>query len=215
MRTWTVAAVVWLCVVLAAPAAAAPGQTIYTYTNAQGRKVYVNGIERVPKAFRAKAKPVDLSHVSLNRKVGMGLEEHVRDVYGKLVRSKFCARARASGGEGFVARVWREHGAMVVIGGFALLLLVASPWIARRTSVPNWGRVLMIALPLLVTLGAITMAASRTSRALGVVRHTAELCTDDGKKKSTAEQLSVIKALRVQLEKAEAKRRAQLDRVTR
>ena len=102
MRTWTVAAVVWLCVVLAAPAAAAPGQTIYTYTNAQGRKVYVNGIERVPKAFRAKAKPVDLSHVSLNRKVGMGLNAYdvLAGVGGARGRREWRRRRRPGEAEG-------------------------------------------------------------------------------------------------------------------
>lgn len=215
MRAALMTMVAAAALLMVLPAAAAPGQTIYTYTNAEGRKVYVNGIERVPKRYRPKAKPVDLSHISLNRKLAQGLDDQVRAVYGKLMKSKFCARARASGGDGFVARVWRDHSPLVVIGGFALILLVMSPWIARRTSVPDWGRVLMIALPLLVTLAMIATAASRTSRALGVVRRTAELCTDDGKPKDTRAKLDVIKALRVELEKAEAKRRAQLDKVTR
>lgn len=130
--------------------------------------MFVNGLARVPAAHRARARRVDLSKVSLNTALGQELEHAVAEERAQLARA---ARAEAARGAGaWLALLWKEHGYLVVIAGCMLLLLVVSPWIARRVGLERWGRLLLHVLPLLVALGLMGYAAHRTGQTFRKLR---------------------------------------------
>lgn len=164
-RLFVLGALLWA----AGPARAEDrSQEIYVYVGEQGRPVFVNGRSRVPAAFRARARRVDLSKVSLNTALGRELERAVTEERTRLERA---ARADAEGGAGsWLARLWQDHDYLVVTAGFMLLLLVLSPWIARRVGLGRWGRLLLHVLPLLVALGLMGYAAHRTGQVFRQLR---------------------------------------------
>lgn len=130
--------------------------------------MFVNGLARVPAAHRARARRVDLSKVSLNTALGQELEHAVAEERAELARA---ARAEAArGARAWLVRLWKDHGALVVTAGVMVLLLVLSPWIARRVGLGRWGRLLLLVLPLLVALGLMGWAAHRTGQVFGELR---------------------------------------------
>ncbi|MBW2735588.1 MAG: hypothetical protein JRH20_24650 [Deltaproteobacteria bacterium] len=149
---------------------------VFRYVNAEGRPVYVNGLERVPKRYRKRAKALDLSRVSLNRKLGNELKREVDRRMAQLLVTDECGRRRAAVGGGFWRVLWRDHSPLVVIGGAMLLLLLITPWITRRIGGPRWSRVLMMVLPILVLAGLWSTSAVQASRTLSVLEAKARPC---------------------------------------
>lgn len=175
----------------AGQAAPAPGgeQAIYRYVNAKGRPVYVNDMTRIPKRYRGKARPVDLSTISLNKELATEIEDQVkryeerkeareaerkearkeargskRDQRGRPVLRLHQPPAPRTGVVAWLERLWRGYDYLIVIAGAMLLLLAFTPFMIRRIEPDRWVRVLMIALPLLVSLGLMTYAMTRTAQ---------------------------------------------------
>jgi hypothetical protein len=178
-----------------APARAeGPGaQTIYRYKNDRGRTVFVNGLRRVPERYRAGARPVDLSHISLNRQLGNELRTEVDRQLERLEqRRQKQARVqrRTAGGAPCVPRVtaigspdagwprelWRRHGHLVLISAVLLALLIATPFVVRRVQPERWVRLLMFVLPLLGAAVLMGYAALNTSRAVRGARQSIQRC---------------------------------------
>jgi hypothetical protein len=148
---------------------------IYRYVDKAGRPVFVNGLHRVPARFRARARRIDLSKVSLNPELGRELHDEVEREYERLKAKlaalererRGCGEVREAGALGWLKRLWAEHGHLVVIGGLLLALGIATPFIVRHVPVDKWVRVLMVAVPLLACIAVMSVAAVRTS---GVLR---------------------------------------------
>lgn len=180
----------------AGQAAPPPGgeQAIYRYVNAKGRPVYVNDRARIPKRYRGKARPVDLSAVSLNKELATEIEDQVKR-YEEREAAQEAARKAREGQEGqgkdwsalrsedgrpvlrlherpkqrtgaaaWLGRLWRNYDYLIVIAGAMLLLLALTPYMIRRIEPDRWVRVLMFALPALVCLGLMTYAMTRTTQ---------------------------------------------------
>lgn len=151
-------------------------QAIYRYVNRAGRAVYVNGLERVPVAQRARARAVDLSRISLNESLGNELQRAASKHAEGLLRSPYCTEARTGAARGFWGTLWHEQGHLVLIGGVALLLLVVSPWLVRLMGGSQWVKLLAVALPALAFLALVSSSAVRATRTLRELRGAAEAC---------------------------------------
>jgi hypothetical protein len=149
-------------------------EVIYRYVDKTGRPVFVNGLSRVPARYRARARRVDLSQVSLNTELGRGLHQEVEREYERLKAAERaalagesrCGEVREEGALGWLKRLWAEHGYLVVIGGALLALGIATPFIVRHVPADRWVRVLMVVVPFLGSVALMTYAAARTSGAL-------------------------------------------------
>ena len=197
-----------------ASVANSPEQTIYQYKNSAGRTVFVNGLSRVPPKHKRRARSVDLSQVSLNRKLGHELDQQVEHEYQRLVKSDYCVDQRTSAAKGWLGQLWASHSPSLLLGGIMLVLVAGSPWIMRHIDPPKWGRFLMWVLPLLAAVAAIAQAAHRTSEAMGRMRRVARLCTPVPQQKaSVAQRLDTVHQLRQAMQKAYAKREQALEKL--
>ena len=187
-------------------------QRIYRYVQ-QGRTVFVNGAERVPRQHRARAVAVELSGISTNRDLGNALRDQVSRQAKQLTASPYCRRARGLTVEpGFVGRIWRDHAHLVVLSALGLLLLALSPMMIRRHIAPQWGRVLMLALPLLFLVAVVSTAMVRAGRSMARLRETARLCDPASYPGGMSgalvqQQLQRLNALDAQIRAAAAPRR--------
>ena len=155
---------------------AAAEQTIYRYINASGRPSFVNELRRVPKAHRAEAKAVDLSRISTNRVLGEELQRAVDESIERLTASGYCLKLRKGARVGWFTLLWRRHGHLLVIAAVVLLLIGVSPWITARMPGPQWGRILLMVLPVLAMLALWTTAVVKTSRSSRLLRKAAAPC---------------------------------------
>jgi hypothetical protein len=69
-----------------------------------------------------------------------------------------------SGAAAWFGRLWRNYDYLIVIAAALLLLLAFTPYMIRRIDPDRWVRVLMIALPVLASLGLMTYAMTRTTQ---------------------------------------------------
>lgn len=180
-RPWRVLTVVLtvtaaLSFTLAAHAVDQVEKPVYRYTNAQGRAVYVNGLERVPARYRKKAKALDLTHISLNHQLGNELKRDVERRAAQLLVTDECGRRRAAVSAGFWRLLWRDHSHLLVIGGAMLLLILFTPWITKRIPGPAWSRLLMMVLPILVLAALWSTSAVQASRTLTALKKKARPC---------------------------------------
>ncbi|MBK6848257.1 MAG: hypothetical protein IPG96_12240 [Proteobacteria bacterium] len=162
-----------LVALLAFPALAGDGdatQTIYRYRNPAGRTVYVNDLARVPAAQRPRARAVDLSRISLNEALGNDLQRAASQQVAALLGSRYCTGARRGAARGWWGTLWHVHGHLVLIGGALLLLLLGSPWLVRTLGVPQWSKLLLLALPALAFVALLSSSAVRASRTLRAAR---------------------------------------------
>jgi len=168
-----------LLALLTVPARAGDGdatQTIYRYRNPAGRTVYVNDLARVPAAQRARARAVDLSRISLNEALGNDLQRAASQQVAALLGSRYCTGARRGAARGWWGTLWHVHGHLVLIGGALLLLLLGSPWLVRTLGVPQWSKLLLLALPALAFVALLSSSAVRASRTLRALRGAADAC---------------------------------------
>jgi hypothetical protein len=191
-------------------------QEIYSYVNKQGRRVYVNDPGRLPAAVRKTARAVDLSHISLNRKLGEDLAQAVDRLWSRLIGSKECRRARQLRDKGWFGQFWQDHGHLAVFVGALLVLAIITPWILRRIGAPKWSRLMLFVVPLLLMLAIITHAAVKTGQAYREISATAELCEEDSAEaQTTAGKADVIKSLRARLERTHRDREQAMERLVR
>lgn len=208
-----------LLLVVAAPALAdtGDGQTIYRYVNAQGRPVFVNDLSRVPAEYRPKSKAVDLSTVSTNQALGKELKEAVDDEIERLAASGYCVQLRQSAKAGWFSTLWRRHGHLIVIGAVMLLLLGISPWITQRMPGPQWGKILLLALPALAMLGLWTTAVVKTTRTTKLLRAAAAPCQPETYRKlpntpkAQRTRLGMIDKLKAEITEMRSGRRDVID----
>ena len=129
MRVFTVAVVL----VLAGVAQAQSAPVFYSYTTDSGRTVYVNRFSMVPPEKRSGARAVDLSQVSLHEELAEDLADAVEDELRYLKESDPCVEARKEESAGAWRHIWHRHGPWLLSSFAAILLVMMSPWMIRRT----------------------------------------------------------------------------------
>lgn len=151
---------------------------IYTYTGAQGRSFFTDDPVRIPQEYRASAKIMDLSHVSLNHELAEELAAQAR--LGALATTDVCqdaAEASSGGWLHYVRLKYRQHPASMALAALALLLIITAPFLARRVGARTWMRVLALLLPMLLALAVFTYAVTGLRSSHKREQHTAEACT--------------------------------------
>lgn len=196
-------------------------QAIYEYVGPQGRRVYVNGIDRVPERYRKRSREVDLSHISLNEELAEDLKEAVDQQLGLLWRSDYCVTARDLAARPWWAVMWSRHSHLIAIGGVLLLFLLMSPFLVRSIGAPRWTKMLMVLLPLLAVMALGSTVAISTSRALGRVREAANPCRPEqfaevgDTPAGQAQRVHLVQHLRQQIASAGRLRSERLERSLR
>ncbi|MGB8223822.1 MAG: hypothetical protein WCF10_14640 [Polyangiales bacterium] len=185
MRTLMI--VVMLAFAGAAQAQSAP--VFYSYKSDTGRTVYVNRFSMVPPEKRSVARAVDLSQVSLNEELAEDLSEAVEDELRYLKDSDPCIEARKEESAGAWSHVWRRHGPWLLASVAAMILLVISPWMIRRTPPGVWSRFLMVAFPALAMTALVAISATRAVSSLEAVRGLSKLCDANEKEASPQKQI--------------------------
>lgn len=188
----------------------ASSRGVWTYRNRQGRLVFVGGESMVPPEYRESARPLDLSHVSLNEELGTEWDATIAREHRRLAAGSFCASAVEAAEEEPVEVAWREHTHLVGIGAVILALLLASPWIARQVGGALWLRTMIFVVPMLVLLGLLAHVAIETRSALAQTRETADLC-DPTRPGDTRERLGVVQQLIGRIRAAEQRRLEAID----
>jgi len=171
----------------AAQAQSAP--VFYSYKSDTGRTVYVNRFSMVPPEKRSVARAVDLSQVSLNEELAQDLSEAVEDELRYLKDSDPCIEARKEESAGAWSHVWRRHGPWLLASVAAMILLIISPWMIRRTPSGVWSRFLMVAFPALAMTALLAVSATRAVSSLEAVRELSKLCDANEKEASPQKQI--------------------------
>jgi len=210
MRILAVAAVLWLGGV----AHAQSSPVFYSYTADSGRTVYVNRFSMVPPGKRSGARAVDLSRVSLNEELAEDLAEAVEDELRHLKESDPCIEARQEESAGAWRHVWRRHGPWLLASSAALILLMMSPWMIRRTPAGVWSRFLMMALPALAMAGLLAVSATRANRSLDAVQQLTKLCDANEKEASPAKQVVRLNEMHTYIGELYSDRFEQIDKIT-
>jgi hypothetical protein len=179
-----VAVLVLACVVHAQQA-----PVFYSYKADSGRTVYVNRFSLVPPEKRSVARAVDLSEVSLNEDLAEELADAVEDEIRYLKDSDPCIEARKEASAGAWRHVWGRHGPWLLASLAAIILVLMSPWMIRRTPAGVWSRFLMVALPALAMAALVAVSATRATRSLAAVEDLSKLCDANEKEASPQKQL--------------------------
>jgi hypothetical protein len=148
---------------------------LYQYRGPNGRTVYTNLAESVPKQQRAGAR-VDLRAVSLNGALAADLDRELAKRHRALQAAPVCTQLRAAEAEPWWARTWREHSPLVVCGGTLLLLVLLTPFMFSKGWGAAWARVLMTALPVLGFVGLSAFLVMQTERSGGALHARAQRC---------------------------------------
>lgn len=141
----------------------ADGQTIYRYSDAQGRIVYTNVVEQVPLEQR-KAGALDLSHVSLHSELGNDIARQLREEHKRLTGSQYCGDLKRAAGASFWRRMWDDYAPLIVCGALLVGFLLVTPFALRRIEAPVWARTLTMAIPMLALAGLVTFTMRTTSK---------------------------------------------------
>lgn len=148
----------------------------YSYLNDSGRTVYVNRFSLIPPEKRSKARAVDLSEVSLNPELADELSGAVVEEIQYLKKSDPCEKARAEDKIAPWRHVWHRHGPWILSSVAALVLVLLSPWMIRRTPQGVWARFLMVALPALALTTLLAISTTRARSSLAAVDELTKLC---------------------------------------
>jgi hypothetical protein len=174
---------------LAGIAQAQSTPVFYSYTSSAGRTVYVNRFSMVPPEKRSEARAVDLSQVSLNEDLADDLADAVEDELRYLKDSDPCIEARKEESAGAWRLIWRRHGPWVLSSLAAIILVMMSPWMVRRTPPGVWSRFLMVALPALAMTALVAVSATRATSSLEAVGELTKLCDANEREASPKKQL--------------------------
>lgn len=191
-------------------------QAIYRYTNRHGRTVYVNGIERVPPQQRRKARPLDLSHISLNRELGADLKQAVDEQLSWMLDSDYCESLRRRADGPWWRAAWRGNGHLIAIAAVLLAFLIGSPYLIRTIGAPRWGKLLLLLLPLLGFIAISSTVAVKASQSLAQLRTAADPCRHDFYQKpandpaAQASRLHLVQKLQQQISSAHVLHNKQL-----
>jgi len=210
MRVFTVAAVL----VLAGIAYAQSAPVFYSYTADSGRTVYVNRFSMVPPEKRSGARAVDVSQVSLHEDLAEELADAVEDELRYLKESDPCIEARNEESAGAWRHVWRRHGPWLLSSLAAILLVMMSPWMIRRTPPGVWSRFLMVALPALAMTALVAVSATRATSSLEAVSELSKLCDANEKEASPQKQLVRLNEMNTYIDQLYKDRFEQIDSIT-
>jgi hypothetical protein len=210
MRVFTFAAVL----VLAGIASAQSAPVFYSYTADSGRTVYVNRFSMVPPEKRSGARAVDVSQVSLHEDLAEELADAVEDELRYLKESDPCIEARKEESAGAWRHVWRRHGPWLLSSLAAILLVMMSPWMIRRTPPGVWSRFLMVALPALAMTALVAVSATRATSSLEAVSELSKLCDANEKEASPQKQLVRLNEMNTYIDQLYKDRFEQLDSIT-
>ena len=197
--------------VLAGLAHAQHSPVFYSYKADSGRTVYVNRFSMVPPAKRSSARAVDLSEVSLNEELAEELADAVEDELRYLKESDPCIEARKEESAGAWRHVWRRHGPWLLSSLAAIILVMMSPWMIRRTPPGVWSRFLMIALPALAMAALVAVSATRATSSLEAVEELSKLCDANEKEASPEKQLVRLNEMNVYIEQLYKNRFEEID----
>lgn len=176
-------------VTFASAASAQHSPVFYSYVGDSGRTVYVNRFSMVPPEKRSKARAVDLSEVSLNAELAEELSGAVVKEIQHLKKSDPCEKARKEDKAGAWRHVWHRHGPWILSSLAAIVLVLLSPYMIRRTPQGVWSRFLMVALPALAMTGLLAVSATRATSSLEAVGELAKLCDANEKEASPQKRL--------------------------
>jgi len=210
MRVFTVAVVL----VLAGIAQAQSAPVFYSYTTDSGRTVYVNRFSMVPPEKRSGARAVDLSQVSLHEELAEDLADAVEDELRYLKESDPCIEARKEESAGAWRHIWHRHGPWLLSSFVAILLVMMSPWMIRRTPPGVWSRFLMVALPALAMTALVAVSATRATSSLEAVNELSKLCDANEKEASPQKQLVRLNEMNTYIDQLYKDRFEQIDSIT-
>jgi len=210
MRILAVAAVL----LLGGIAYAQSSPVFYSYTADSGRTVYVNRFSMVPPGKRSSARAVDLSRVSLNEELAEELADAVEDELRYLKESDPCIAARKEESAGAWRHIWRRHGPWLLSSLAAILLVMMSPWMIRRTPPGVWSRFLMVALPALAMTGLVAVSATRATRSLEAVKDLTKLCDANEKEASPQKQLVRLNEMHTYIDELYKEQYERIERAT-
>jgi hypothetical protein len=210
MRVFTFAAVL----VLVGIAYAQSAPVFYSYTADSGRTVYVNRFSMVPPEKRSGARAVDVSQVSLHEELAEELADAVEDELRYLKESDPCIEARNEESAGAWRHVWRRHGPWLLSSLAAILLVMMSPWMIRRTPPGVWSRFLMVALPALAMTALVAVSATRATSSLEAVSELSKLCDANEKEASPQKQLVRLNEMNTYIDQLYKDRFEQIDSIT-
>ena len=176
-------------VTFASAASAQHAPVFYSYVGDSGRTVYVNRFSLIPPEKRSQARAVDLSEVSLNSELAEELSAAVVKEIQYLKKSDPCTKAREEDKAGAWRHVWHRHGPWILASLAALILVLLSPWMIRRTPQGVWPRFLMVALPALTMTAVLAISATRATSSLEAVGELAKLCDANEKEASPQKRL--------------------------
>ena len=151
--------------------------------------MYVNRFSLIPPEKRSQARAVDLSEVSLNSELAEELSAAVVKEIQYLKESDPCAKAREEDKAGAWRHVWHRHGPWILASLAAVILVLLSPWMIRRTPQGVWPRFLMVALPALAMTAVLAISATRATSSLEAVGELAKLCDANEKEASPQKRL--------------------------
>ena len=210
MRILIVASVL----VLAATAQAQSAPVFYSYTAGSGRTVYVNRFSMVPPEKRSEARAVDLSRVSLNEGLAEDLADAVEDELRFLKESDPCNEARTERTAGAWRHVWHRHGPWILASLAAILLMLMTPWMVRRTPPGVWSRLLMIALPALAMSALVAISATRASSSLEAVEQLSKLCDANEREATPEKQIVRLNEMHSYIEELYQQRFTEMEAIT-
>ncbi len=190
------------------------GSVFYSYTADSGRTVYVNRFSMVPPEKRSGARAIDVSQVSLHEDLAEELADAVEDELRDLKESDPCIEARKEESAGAWRHVWRRHGPWLLSSLVAVILVMMSPWMIRRTPPGVWSRFLMVALPALAMTALVAISATRAVSSLEAVGELTKLCDANEKEASPKKQLARLNEMQTYIEQLYEERFQQIERAT-
>lgn len=199
--------------VFTAHADAQQAPVFYSYVADSGRTVYVNRFSLVPPEKRPNARAVDLSEVSLNSELAEELAAAVTNEIRYLKESDPCDEARRESKISAWRHVWYRHGPWIISGVAALVLVLMSPWMIRRTPSGLWPRFLLVALPALAMTTLLAVAASRATKSLEAVDELAKLCDANEQEAGPRKRLIRLNEMNSYIEQLYRERHEQLERI--
>ncbi len=198
---------------LTSVATAQHSPVFYSYVGDSGRTVYVNRFSLIPPEKRSKARAVDLSEVSLNSELAEELSGAVVKEIQQLKESDPCTKARKESKASAWRHVWHRHGPWILASLVALILVLLSPWMIRRTPQGVWSRFLMVALPALAMTAVLAISATRASSSLEAVSELAKLCDANEGEASPQKRLIRLREMHTYIDQLYQEQYEELERI--
>jgi|GEM_PF-5307662 len=206
----------------------ASAPAVYTYTTNAGTRGFADSLGQVPRAYRSRARIALVAPTSLNGDLAEGISDsialeselarafaqRVSAEHTSLAASPGCVDARevnaeADGALGTARWLWREHSTWVLAGGLALLLLLATPFIARRVGAARWARAVLLGVGALASMATMAHVGTHATGALQDARRVASLCDDASD--DPVERAGTVARLRHELDTMNDRRDRALD----